>query len=303
MNPLTGIYASRGNALGYRYASPDGDGFPVTYSVTHSHTDHPSLITVHSSHTFSAKERDSETGYSYFGSRYYNSDLSIWLSVDPMADKYPSMSPYVYCANNPVKLVDPNGEEYIGTDGERVSVSQSKDGIITVGDNASDDLKRMASMINNSGSKTAAKQFMKLANNECRIHFQIVQDDGNGDKLGYHQPHDENGTPLEWDDNAGVFSDMPAYTNSNSYKEATITIFENKVASSKNQFDYQDKKTLSIDNALVATFAHEAEHNTNKIDILSIKFTMMGGGENMRDVERCADRVHKKVLREIYYAK
>ena len=62
-------------------------------------------------YTFSAKEKDAETGYSYFGSRYYNSDLSIWLSVDPMSDKYPSMSPYVYCANNPVKLVDPNGAE------------------------------------------------------------------------------------------------------------------------------------------------------------------------------------------------
>ena len=62
--------------------------------------------------TFSAKEKDSETGFSYFGSRYYNSDLSIWLSVDPMSDKYPSMSPYVYCANNPIKLVDPNGEEW-----------------------------------------------------------------------------------------------------------------------------------------------------------------------------------------------
>ena len=62
-------------------------------------------------YTFSAKEKDTETGYSYFGSRYYNSDLSIWLSVDPMSDKYPSMSSYVYCANNPVKLVDPNGEE------------------------------------------------------------------------------------------------------------------------------------------------------------------------------------------------
>ena len=62
-------------------------------------------------HTFSAKEHDPETGYSYFGARYYNSDLSIWLSVDPMASKYPSLSPYVYCANNPVRLVDPNGEE------------------------------------------------------------------------------------------------------------------------------------------------------------------------------------------------
>ena len=63
--------------------------------------------------TFSAKEKDTETGYSYFGSRYYNSDLSIWLSVDPMSDKYPSLSPYTYCANNPIKLVDPNGEEIV----------------------------------------------------------------------------------------------------------------------------------------------------------------------------------------------
>ena len=64
------------------------------------------------SYTFSAKEKDAETGFSYFGSRYYSSDLSIWLSVDPMSDKYPWLSPYVYCANNPVKLVDPNGMKW-----------------------------------------------------------------------------------------------------------------------------------------------------------------------------------------------
>lgn len=67
-------------------------------------------------HTFSAKEKDAETGYSYFGARYYSSDLSVWLSVDPMADKYPSMSPYSYCANNPIKLIDPNGEDWYESD-------------------------------------------------------------------------------------------------------------------------------------------------------------------------------------------
>ena len=64
-------------------------------------------------YTFSAKEKDTETGYSYFGSRYYSSELSIWLSVDPQASKYPSLSPYTYCANNPVKVVDPNGDSII----------------------------------------------------------------------------------------------------------------------------------------------------------------------------------------------
>ena len=61
--------------------------------------------------SFSGKEKDSETGYHYFGARYYNSDLSLWLSVDPMSDKYPSLSPYNYCAWNPMKLVDPDGME------------------------------------------------------------------------------------------------------------------------------------------------------------------------------------------------
>ena len=70
-------------------------------------------------YTFSGKERDSETGYSYFGARYYHPDLSIWLSVDPMSDKYPNLTPHNYCANNPVKLIDPNGMEIIdgGPDG------------------------------------------------------------------------------------------------------------------------------------------------------------------------------------------
>ena len=63
---------------------------------------------------FIGKERDSETGFSYFGARYYDSDiLTGWLSVDPLADKYPNLSPYAYCAWNPVKLVDPDGEEII----------------------------------------------------------------------------------------------------------------------------------------------------------------------------------------------
>ena len=67
-------------------------------------------------YTFSGKEKDAETGYSYFGARYYDSEGSIWLSVDPMADKYPSMSAYMYCAGNPVMLVDPDGRAPVPPD-------------------------------------------------------------------------------------------------------------------------------------------------------------------------------------------
>ena len=64
-------------------------------------------------YTFSGKEKDVETGYSYFGARYYDSGLSIWLSVDPMSDKYPNLTSYNYCYNNPIIVVDPDGNSGI----------------------------------------------------------------------------------------------------------------------------------------------------------------------------------------------
>ena len=79
-------------------------------------------------HAFSSKERDTETGLSYFGARYYSSDLSVWLSVDPMSGKYPSLSPYVYCADNPVKLTDPDGRWIPGLDEDNNIIVTQEEG-------------------------------------------------------------------------------------------------------------------------------------------------------------------------------
>ena len=63
--------------------------------------------------TFNGNGTDYETGYSYFGARYMDHELmTMWLSVDPMADKYPNISPYAYCSWNPVRLVDPDGRDW-----------------------------------------------------------------------------------------------------------------------------------------------------------------------------------------------
>ena len=58
---------------------------------------------------FTGKERDSETGYDYFGARFFWSALGHWLSVDPLADKYPGISPYAYCSWDPINKIDPDG--------------------------------------------------------------------------------------------------------------------------------------------------------------------------------------------------
>jgi RHS repeat-associated protein len=60
---------------------------------------------------FTGKERDQETNYDYFGARYYDARIARWLQVDPLAGEYPAEAPYVYCADNPLALVDATGME------------------------------------------------------------------------------------------------------------------------------------------------------------------------------------------------
>ena len=82
-------------------------------SLNSHYTFYPEFIEGEFIEGFSGKERDRETGLSYFGARYYDSDLSIWLSADPLMSKYPSLSPYTYCSNNPIMMLDPDGRENI----------------------------------------------------------------------------------------------------------------------------------------------------------------------------------------------
>ena len=68
-------------------------------------------------YSFHAKELDEETGMYYYEARYYAPP--VFTSRDPLFEKYFWMSPYAYCANNPVKYVDPDGRTIviIGEDG------------------------------------------------------------------------------------------------------------------------------------------------------------------------------------------
>lgn len=62
---------------------------------------------------FNGKELDTETGLYYYGARYYDPRVSLWLNVDPLAEKYPHVSPYTYTLNNPIKFIDPDGRDVI----------------------------------------------------------------------------------------------------------------------------------------------------------------------------------------------
>jgi len=54
-------------------------------------------------------EKIPKNACSYLGSRYYNPRESVWLSVDPLAEM--TGTPYAYCYQNPLMLIDPDGME------------------------------------------------------------------------------------------------------------------------------------------------------------------------------------------------
>lgn len=57
-------------------------------------------------------ERDKETGYDYRGARFYDSDIGRFLSIDPLAEFYPSFSLFSYVAGNPISIIDPDGRAW-----------------------------------------------------------------------------------------------------------------------------------------------------------------------------------------------
>ena len=58
---------------------------------------------------FNAKEFDEETGLYYYGARYYDPRLSLWISTDPLQEKYPWITSYCYTMNNPIIFIDIRG--------------------------------------------------------------------------------------------------------------------------------------------------------------------------------------------------
>jgi len=63
---------------------------------------------------YSGKELEAMNGLNQYdyGARRRGAGLPIWTSVDPLCEKHYNNSPYVYCANNPVNLIDPDGMDW-----------------------------------------------------------------------------------------------------------------------------------------------------------------------------------------------
>ena len=69
-----------------------------------------SSSTAVSQYKYGNKEWDTATASYDFGARRYTPSIPRWTAIDPLAEKYYAISPYVYCVGNPVNLVDLEGK-------------------------------------------------------------------------------------------------------------------------------------------------------------------------------------------------
>ena len=82
---------------------------------------------------FIDKEKDQESGLGDFGVRKYDDEIGRFTSIDPLTEKMPAWSPYVYSFNSPLVLIDPNGRfpgDYYDVDGNHLGDDGIDDGKI-----------------------------------------------------------------------------------------------------------------------------------------------------------------------------
>ncbi|MBX9448945.1 MAG: hypothetical protein KL787_04200 [Taibaiella sp.] len=81
---------------------------------------------------YSGKELEKSFGIeSYdFGARRHDPQTGRWNGIDELSEKFYSISPYVYCTNNPINIIDKDGRDTFNFNSENTYSDQTKDMVV-----------------------------------------------------------------------------------------------------------------------------------------------------------------------------
>jgi RHS repeat-associated protein len=116
---------------------------------------------------FTGKERDMESGFDYFGARYYDSRIGRFLTNDPHASHYSNLNPYHYCGNNPIAYIDPTGMDSTPVAHQQQSASNTG----SSGQSASSNTNTAKKVVNSIPSQT--QKLTKVIINNPNIALEV----------------------------------------------------------------------------------------------------------------------------------
>ena len=234
------------------------------------------------SYTYNGKELDTKKGLNWYdyGARMYDAALGRWHTVDPLAENYYRVAPYVYCDNLPVRYIDTDGRKIVDTKGD---VIYTKDGGWIP--NASQDAQRIGNAMMQ--TRTGTIQFEKLVNADHDITLSIspeVKIERGNNRSRYRL-----GTSIK-------------HFVGDKLSSVDIIIFEGTLNEFANVNTSKAKKykvsTNNNDEAIGAIAVHESVHATDEQNIKESKENVTDG--TLHDIEKTPNEAERNVLRELF---